>query len=220
MRLLSVATLQASVRVAGDLAKTNAVCSAALDNATTRVAAEMRDTFDRKTGVSEMFHVNPRDGINMGSQSVPIWRGRFALKSGFLSATPVITYANSIPTLDTAPDTVPADYLSTNLLKGDVHVMGLDLRTKFIRVTYTSGFVVDADDAQLYTVPAAYTWLVEAAKSFAVAELIRVAPDLMSPDSADGEGAARPTPNAAEKNARAILAPYIRYFPDAIRAVA
>jgi hypothetical protein len=220
MKLLSVSTLQAAVRVAGDLAKTNAACSAALDNATARVAAEMRESFDLKTSVSETFHVNPRDGLNMGSQSVPVWRGRFALKNGFLTTTPVVTYAGSLPTLSSSPETVSADYLSVNLLKGDVHVMGLDLRAKFVRITYSSGFTVDADDAQLYAVPAAYTWLVEAAKSFAVAELIRVAPDIMSPDSADGEGAARPTPNAAERNARALLAPYIRYFPDAIRAVA
>lgn len=221
MKLLSVATLQAALRIAGDLSKVNAACSAALDNATARVAAEMRGDFKKQTGVVEEFYVRPSAGYNYGTFAVPNWKGRFALSNGFVSNTPVLTYGGTRTELIEDPATVEADYVQTNAVRGEVVVHGFDLRGKFVRVTYNCGFEVDGSDATLYTVPNTYPWLVEAAKDFAYAELLRTSPSLFTPDKEAGsEGQYAPSSRAPERNAVAILQAYIRYFPDAIRPAA
>lgn len=213
MRLASVQTVRELLRF-DSMAKSDAAFSAALDHATEKLGAELRTTFNRET-LSEVFYVRPGAGFVSGYHADSVFRFRFALKKGFLTANATAVYAASLKDLDENTVTALQTYeLRTDLTKGEVTVIGPNLRNQYVKITYTAGFVAVGAD---YTVPSEHGWLQEAARGYAIAYLYTTTPEIIAGD--DSGGASSGAKVIAEE-AKNVAHKHVRYFPDAIRAVA
>lgn len=213
MKLLPLSAFRASLRIDADMAGADATLAAALDNATERLASELGSTFTRKTDAVETFAIRAGAGFDMGVMG---HKFSFALKTGILAITPVVQHARTLADLAATPETIDSSLIFADLEKGGVTVIGPNLRGRVVRMTYDAGFYLTGE-ADTYDVPADYGWLVEAAKSYATAEVLQKAPAMIVGEDTNHLD---DKINQAVASAAATISAHTRNFANSIRAAA
>lgn len=188
---------------------------AALDRATAVISGDLRNpSFDRAS-FTDTFYINrhsclvyttgtARDRYLDLSSGGGGYRTRLALSHGFLSAAATATWSGSWEGLSDDPTSIAAGGIITDLVKGEVQIVGTDLRDCYVRVAYTAGFLASGSVYQ--SVP---EWLQSAAVTKATSLLDQSNPSLRHENGAERIIKELELSYVAQINSR------VRYFPSA-----
>ena len=156
MRLAEVVSVRADIG-ADDIDDINKAIQFSLDAATVGLEGKLGTAFDDGSYVND-FHIDQM--LYFGGRPQRALR----LTRGFLTGAPTLTYAGTFEALTTLPTTITASNFVADLEAGLVNINGLDLGGAYVRISYSAGFTVDANEKDQFDPALVPDWLKTAAR--------------------------------------------------------